>query len=141
MSPVDSLILFSDLVLSSHCRQEVLARFPRGGGTLYDLEFLADERGRRVAAFGISDLNLSLTRLLTLVGYHAGYAGSGLSLLNWAWQLVHGKDSPLPAQSHYQSQQDLDKHVKDEVLKAVSINGGKLPRVLVIGALGRCGTG
>ena len=27
----------------------VLARFPRGGGTLLDLEFLVDERGRRVA--------------------------------------------------------------------------------------------
>lgn len=32
---------------------EVLARFPRGGGMLYDLEFLEDERGRRVAAFGM----------------------------------------------------------------------------------------
>lgn len=31
----------------------VLARFPRGGGTLLDLEFLADPKtGRRVAAFG-----------------------------------------------------------------------------------------
>jgi len=27
--------------------KEVLGRFPRGGGTLYDLEFLADEKGRR----------------------------------------------------------------------------------------------
>lgn len=32
---------------------QVLARFPRGGGTLLDLEFLADPKtGRRVAAFG-----------------------------------------------------------------------------------------
>lgn len=32
---------------------QVLARFPRGGGTLLDLEFLADPNtGRRVAAFG-----------------------------------------------------------------------------------------
>jgi hypothetical protein len=29
--------------------ENVLARFPRGGGTLLDLEFLVDERGRRVA--------------------------------------------------------------------------------------------
>lgn len=29
--------------------ENVLARFPRGGGTLLDLEFLTDERGRRVA--------------------------------------------------------------------------------------------
>lgn len=29
--------------------ETVLARFPRGGGTLLDLEFLVDDRGRRVA--------------------------------------------------------------------------------------------
>lgn len=29
--------------------ETVLARFPRGGGTLLDLEFLVDENGRRVA--------------------------------------------------------------------------------------------
>lgn len=40
----------------SHCYkqqggwQNVLSRFPRGGGTLYDLEFLTDDKGRRVAA-------------------------------------------------------------------------------------------
>lgn len=38
--------------------QEVLSRFPRGGGTLLDLEFLQLANGRRVAAFG----------------YHAGFA-------------------------------------------------------------------
>lgn len=30
----------------------MLDRFPRGKGTLLDLEFLEDENGRRVAAFG-----------------------------------------------------------------------------------------
>ena len=40
--------------------ETVLARFPRGGGTLLDLEFLVDDKGRRVAAFG----------------YHAGFAGA-----------------------------------------------------------------
>jgi hypothetical protein len=30
--------------------QKVLSRFPLGGGTLLDLEFLTDDRGRRVAA-------------------------------------------------------------------------------------------
>jgi saccharopine dehydrogenase (NAD+, L-lysine-forming) len=32
--------------------EKTLARWPRGGGTLYDLEFLQDDVGRRVAAFG-----------------------------------------------------------------------------------------
>jgi saccharopine dehydrogenase (NAD+, L-lysine-forming) len=44
--------------------EQVLARFPRGGGTLYDLEFLQDSTGRRVAAFG----------------YHAGFAGAALAI-------------------------------------------------------------
>lgn len=44
--------------------EQVLGRFPRGGGTLYDLEFLQDSTGRRVAAFG----------------YHAGFAGAALAV-------------------------------------------------------------
>ena len=32
--------------------KEVLGRFPKGGGMLYDMEFLEDAHGRRVAAFG-----------------------------------------------------------------------------------------
>jgi len=54
----------------AHCYKEqggweqVLARFPRGGGTLYDLEFLQDSTGRRVAAFG----------------YHAGFVGAALAI-------------------------------------------------------------
>lgn len=54
----------------AHCYKEqggweqVLARFPRGGGTLYDLEFLQDSTGRRVAAFG----------------YHAGFVGAAIAI-------------------------------------------------------------
>ena len=50
----------------------ILRSFARGGGTLLDLEFLQDDRGRRVAAFG----------------YHAGFAGAALALETWAWQLT-----------------------------------------------------
>ena len=48
----------------AHCYKQqagwdrTLSRFKRGGGALYDLEFLQDDSGRRVAAFG----------------YHAGYS-------------------------------------------------------------------
>ena len=45
---------------------EVLARFPRGGGMLYDLEFLEDERGRRVAAFGMTSGICALESELTM---------------------------------------------------------------------------
>ena len=40
--------------------KEVLGRFARGGGTLLDLEFLTDDAGRRVAAFG-EDLQMVVT--------------------------------------------------------------------------------
>jgi saccharopine dehydrogenase (NAD+, L-lysine forming) len=33
--------------------KETLTRFARGGGLLYDLEYLVDEKKRRIAAFGV----------------------------------------------------------------------------------------
>lgn len=44
---------------------DYLDRFARGGGILYDIEFLTDASGKRVSAFG----------------YYAGYAGAAVSLL------------------------------------------------------------
>ena len=61
--------------------------------------------------------------------------------MDWAWQLEHGNQKPLPGKSHYQHQRDLDSEVKDEVSIGVQKNQGKPPRVLVMGALGRCGSG
>lgn len=68
--PEDKFPLEHTMVHFAHCYKQqggwenVLARFPRGGGTLYDLEFLQDESGRRVAAFG----------------YHAGFVGAALAI-------------------------------------------------------------
>ena len=115
----------------AHCYKQqtgwaqTLARFPAGGGTLYDLEFLTDSSGRRVAAFG----------------YHAGYAGAALALLAWAYQLTHPPDELLPGVESYPNEQALVKDVKAELEKGVAKNDGKLPTVLVIGAKGRCGGG
>lgn len=93
----------------------LLDRFQAGGGALYDLEYLVSEDGRRVAAFG----------------YWAGYAGAAMSLLAWAAQ-HNGKALPDLAD------------VKDapglKSLIATALDGGK-PTSLVIGALGRVGTG
>ncbi|KAL2057370.1 hypothetical protein ABVK25_002423 [Lepraria finkii] len=118
-------IQFSHCYKNQNGWKEVLGRFSRGGGMLYDMEFLENASGRRVAAFG----------------YHAGYAGAALALMNWAWQIEHGKEPPLPGKRHYHYKDDLDKEVKEQVSKGAQKNGGRLPRVLVIGALGRCGTG
>ena len=55
--------------------EETLTRFRAGGGRLYDVEYLTDERGRRVVAFG----------------YWAGYVGAALGALHLAGRLA----SPL----------------------------------------------
>jgi saccharopine dehydrogenase (NAD+, L-lysine-forming) len=110
--------------------QDVLARFPRGGGTLLDLEFLQDDKKRRVAAFGI----------------HAGFAGSALALKTWAWQLENG-DKPLPgvetftdARGYYENEDQLLDHLRTELQAGIK-KAGRTPKVLVMGALGRCGSG
>lgn len=54
-----------------------LRRFAVGGGTLLDLEYLTDETGRRVAAFG----------------YWAGYVGAALAMLHHSGRLT----APLSA--------------------------------------------
>ncbi|KAI5867039.1 alanine dehydrogenase [Durotheca rogersii] len=101
-----------------------LSRFSRGGGTLYDLEFLTDPDGRRVAAFG----------------YWAGYAGTAIALLSWAHQFSNPgtPQGPVPV---FDSAPALTDYVKSAIEAPVRANGGQLPRVIVIGALGRCGKG
>ncbi|KAL8710248.1 MAG: hypothetical protein Q9220_005179 [cf. Caloplaca sp. 1 TL-2023] len=81
------------------------------------------------------------SRSVAAFGFHAGYAGAALALLNWAWQLEHDDKDPLPCMTHYQHQSDLDKEVKEQVSKGMQKSKGRPPRVLVIGALGRCGKG
>jgi saccharopine dehydrogenase (NAD+, L-lysine-forming) len=75
-----------------------LSRFSRGGGTLYDIEFLVGENGRRVAAFG----------------YYAGYAGAAVSLLAWAHQISH-PGTALGAVDLYPSAPDLVADVKARI--------------------------
>lgn len=102
-----------------------LSRFARGGGTLYDLEFLTDASGRRVAAFG----------------YHAGYAGAAIAILAWSHQLAQ-PDTPLPAIPSFSSQSAVIDTVTTSLMSSIYIyNNGQPPRILIIGALGRCGSG
>lgn len=60
--------------------------------------------------------------------------------MTWAHQLTHGKGSPLPSVSSYENEHLLISDVKKAVETGKS-KAGHLPRVLVIGALGRCGRG
>lgn len=92
-----------------------LSRFTRGGGALYDLEYLVDKDNRRVAAFG----------------YWAGYAGAAVSLLAYAAQ---DRGETCPPVSTWKNAEAMRAEV------ATALNGAT-PRALVIGALGRVGSG
>lgn len=84
--------------------EDVLSRFPAGNGTLLDLEFLQDESGRRVAAFG----------------YHAGFAGAALGVEVWAKQLLNPGEE-IKDVKPYPNEDALIKYVKGLVAA-----GGKL---------------
>jgi len=93
----------------------LLDRFQAGGGTLYDLEYLLDADGRRVAAFG----------------YWAGYAGAAVSLLSFAAQQNGGLIGPVSTFANAPAM----------VAAIQTALNGATPSTLIIGALGRVGTG
>ncbi|MCL4137287.1 UNVERIFIED_CONTAM: hypothetical protein GTU68_031298, partial [Idotea baltica] len=94
-----------------------LNQFNKGGGELYDLEYLVDEKGRRIAAFG----------------YWAGYVGAAIAVLQWAAQQT---DSSLGSLQPWKSR-DL---LQQEVQRAVE-STNLAPKAMVIGAKGRSGGG
>ena len=68
---------------------------------------------------------------------------SAIAIMDWVWQLEHEGDAskPLPAKTPYQNETHLIKEVKAELEKGLAKTNGEYPRVLIIGALGRCGRG
>ena len=99
--------------------QELLMRFHKGGGILFDLEYLEDPPGRRVATFG----------------YWAGFAGAALAVLAWVHRQTNAVSDFACADS-YPEKESLIDDVKSHLTECVSA-----PRVMVIGAAGRCGLG
>jgi len=97
--------------------ERVLGRFTRGGGTLYDIEFLVDENQRRVAAFG----------------YWAGYSGCAVAIMTW---IAKQKGETLGALSSYPDRAVLIDSLKTQLSEL----SGK-PSIIIIGAKGRCGSG
>ena len=102
----------------------MLQRFHEGKGTLYDLEFLQDANGRRVAAFG----------------FHAGFAGAAVACLALATQVQSDGKERLGALEPYPNEGELVREVRAKFAKVES-KLGRPVRALVIGALGRCGRG
>lgn len=111
-------IMFGHAFKGQHSGKALLDRFAAGGGTLYDLEYLVDEAGRRVAAFG----------------YWAGYAGAAVTLKSWCAQQRGDICGPVGV---YPGKDALLAELSAE-LKAVQAD---VPTAIVIGAMGRVGTG
>lgn len=98
----------------------LLRRFARGGGELLDLEYLCDDSGRRLAAFG----------------YWAGYLGAALGLLCRAAQQQQ-RELAMPPVRPWQDRPALLQHLRQVMTAAPA----QTPRCLVLGAAGRCGSG
>jgi saccharopine dehydrogenase (NAD+, L-lysine forming) len=109
-------ILFGHAFKGQPGAARLLTRFRAGGGALYDLESLVDDSGRRVAAFG----------------YWAGYAGAAVTLLAWAAQAQGGRLGPIVRWADRNA-------LRGQI--AAELGGLTAPDALVIGALGRVGTG
>jgi saccharopine dehydrogenase (NAD+, L-lysine forming) len=103
-------VYFGHVYKGQHGGKELLRRFMAGGGQLLDIEYLVDDDGRRLAAFG----------------YWAGYVGAALAVLHYEQRL----GVPL---------RPMSRSAIDEQLHRSP--GHHKPRVLIIGALGRCGRG
>ena len=107
---------FAHLYKDQRGWQHELKRFHRGGGTLYDLEYLTGANGTRVAAFG----------------YWAGWLGAALGLRGWFLR-ARGR-SAMPVDSGESQAIFLD--------GTMALRGDTgLPRAIVIGAKGRSGQG
>ncbi len=112
-----SHIMFGHAFKGQVSGKKLLKKFKSGGGTLYDIEYLTQESGKRVAAFG----------------YWAGFAGAYVALKVWISQFKKEECAPLSA---FNDKKKLLDDVSNEINSVKT-----LPSAIVIGSLGRVGTG
>ncbi|MBN4067058.1 saccharopine dehydrogenase [Simkania negevensis] len=112
-------IYFAHVYKGQSDSKKILARFQKGEGILYDLEYLKCEKGKRVTTFG----------------FWSGMAGAAVTLLSWC-QKVKGYEGPYKVAPFYANvallYADLKKELNDIQEK---------PKALIIGYKGRCGKG
>ncbi len=111
-------ILFAHAYKEQFGWKETLTRFVRGGADLLDIEYMTRENGVRYVAFG----------------YRAGYMGAALSLLHW-FSKQTGKSYLDETLQPFENADILDETIA-KIGKSV-----QRPKVLIIGASGRCGRG
>lgn len=113
------MIHFAHIYKEQSGWEDEVARFDRGGGVLYDLEYLTNEKGRRVAAFG----------------YWAGWMGAAMAL----WRIgarLSGAIGPEAGVSSFEGREG----VEAEIARHLGDKGQGL-KAVVVGAKGRSGTG
>eukprot|EP00457_Paulinella_chromatophora_P002278 gb/GEZN01002282.1/.p1 GENE.gb/GEZN01002282.1/~~gb/GEZN01002282.1/.p1 ORF type:complete len:819 (-),score=156.58 gb/GEZN01002282.1/:70-2526(-) len=114
-------------IFFAHCYKEqgdwkeTMTPFVKERGLIWDLEFLVDDQGRRVAAFGRP----------------AGQVGMALAILRWCHNQL-GQDTP--ALKSWGTVDNMIKAIKATLADAQK-KAGRLPNAMVLGALGRCGDG
>ena len=111
-------IMFGHAFKGQNSGLKLLKKFKVGKGLLYDLEYLMDPEGRRLAAFG----------------YWAGYAGAAVSLKAYADQQNKGICGPV---SVFENKETMSDYIRNAFVNVEN----KFPKILVAGALGRVGTG
>jgi len=111
-------IMFGHAYKGQFSGKQLLQRFKAGNGALYDLEYLVDSSGKRVAAFG----------------YWAGFAGAAVSLKAWIAQ----QRNSICAEVSTFSNKDLLVSTLTKQLNSLEVSR---PSAIVIGALGRVGSG
>ena len=111
-------IMFGHAFKGQQSARNLLKRFKAGGGVLYDIEYLLNSKGRRVAAFG----------------YWAGYVGAAVTISCWLSQKSKKTNKSFLT---YKNKYLLDNQIKQELK-----NSNYHPKsAIIIGALGRAGSG
>ena len=111
-------VMFGHAYKGQAAGRVLLDRFRRGNGALYDIEYLVDDTGRRVAAFG----------------YWAGFAGAAVALGCW---IAQKQACPIGSLRPFSSKDALLSNLAGKLASIPQ----QMPSVLIVGALGRVGTG
>lgn len=125
--PEDGSALKHKHIYFAHCFKEqggwkeLLGRFDAGGGHVLDIEFLTNDKNQRVAAFG----------------FMAGFAGAAAGLMAYC---AGQAGEPLGLIESYPNEAVLITKIKAD-LAVAEAKAGKKPRAIIMGALGRCGSG
>ena len=121
-------IYFGHVFKNQEGWKDLLARFKAGGGALLDVEYMCFKNGRRAVA-EFSPV--------------AGAVGAALGLELWTDRCLQSPTGKFKIPAHYKSEGEFVAHLKSCLEKVWTSDDAlkNRPRILVMGAHGRCGKG